>query len=293
MVGLVRRFVEMGYKVIDVCKSLGISRSIYYRKKREGGERRDKKRRVRRDELEIIERIKELKTTHPFWGYRRIHAWLVHREGKRINIKRVRRIMKEQGLEVKRKEYKAKRREEKGSKPKAERPRQYWGIDMTKFFLNGVGWIYLIVILDWYSKKVVGWNVSLRCKTVDWLKAVEEAVLNEFPEGSRGKGLSLISDNGCQPTSQSFLKVLSILSINQILTSYNNPRGNADTERFMRTIKEELLWLNEFGSFEEAKRVIGEWMKWYNTKYVHSSLGYLSPEEYERRYNAQQNNIAA
>lgn len=283
----------MGYKVVDVCKSLGISRSIYYRKKVEGGESREKKRRVRRDEIEVIERIKGLKTTHPFWGYRRIHAWLVHREGIRINIKRVRRIMKEEGLEVKQKEYKAKRREDKGSKPKAERPRQYWGIDMTKFFLNGIGWIYLIVILDWYSKKVVGWNVSLRCKTVDWLKAVDDAVLNEFPEGIRGKGLSLISDNGCQPTSQSFLKVLNILSINQILTSYNNPRGNADTERFMRTIKEELLWLNEFGSFEEAKRVIGEWMRWYNTKYVHSSLGYLSPEEYERRYNAQQNNIAA
>lgn len=58
----------------------------------------------------------------------------------------------------------------------------------------------LIVRLDYYGKKVgrlVGWNVSLRCKTVDWLKAVEDAVLNEFTEGSRGKVLSLISDNGC------------------------------------------------------------------------------------------------
>ncbi len=65
--------------------------------------------------------------------------------------------------------------------------------------------------------------------------------------------------------------------IQQILTSFNNPKGNADTERFMRTIKEELIWLNEFRSFEEAKNAIGEWIVWYNAKYIHSSLGYMSP----------------
>ncbi|MDI1472490.1 integrase core domain-containing protein [Thermodesulfovibrio sp. 1176] len=78
---------------------------------------------------------------------------------------------------------------------------------------------------------------------------------------------------------------MALLGIEQIFTSYDNPKGNADTERVMRTIKEELIWLNEFGSFEEARECIRKWiMNDYNRFYVHSSLGYLSPEEFELKY---------
>lgn len=79
------------------------------------------------------------------------------------------------------------------------------------------------------------------------------AIKREYPEGVRGNGLKLISDNGSQPTSTSFMKDMTTLGIEQIFTSYDNPKGNADTERVMRTIKEEIIWLNEFDSFEEAK----------------------------------------
>jgi putative transposase len=75
---------------------------------------------------------------------------------------------------------------------------------------------------------------------------MEGGVLQEFTNGVRGQGLKLVSDNGCQPSSRSFLKVSTTLDIEQIFTSYNNPRGNAETERFMRTLKEDLLWLEEF-----------------------------------------------
>jgi transposase InsO family protein len=71
------------------------------------------------------------------------------------------------------------------------------------------------------------------------------------------------------------------LDINQIFCSYDNPRGNAETERFIRTIKEELLWLHEFSSFEEAEARISVWIEEdYNRLYVRSALGYLSPEEF-------------
>ncbi len=71
------------------------------------------------------------------------------------------------------------------------------------------------------------------------------------------------------------------LDINQIFCSYDNPRGNAETERVIRTIKEERLWLNEFGSFEEAETRITAWIEEdYNRLYVHSALRYLSPEEF-------------
>jgi transposase InsO family protein len=72
------------------------------------------------------------------------------------------------------------------------------------------------------------------------------AVNRQFPEGVRGKGVHLMSDNGCQPTSVRFMSDCAVLGVKQTFTSYNNPKGNADTERIMRTIKEELLWLNEY-----------------------------------------------
>ncbi|MDQ7031551.1 MAG: integrase core domain-containing protein, partial [Desulfonauticus sp.] len=100
--------------------------------------------------------------------------------------------------------------------------------------------------------------------------------------------LNLISDNGSQPTSVSFMKSMRTLGIRQIFTSYDNPKGNAETERMIRTIKEEIVWLNEFESFEEARKAIGRWIEEdYNKYYVHSCLGYLSLEEFERKYNNQ------
>ncbi|HPO79631.1 MAG TPA: integrase core domain-containing protein [Candidatus Hydrothermia bacterium] len=107
----------------------------------------------------------------------------------------------------------------------------------------------------------------------------------EFPHGVRGSGLKLISDNGSQPTSTSFVRDMATLGIGQIFTSYDNPRGNAETERMMRTIKEELIWLNEFSSLEEARQKISSWIEIdYNRLYIHSELGYMSPQEYEALY---------
>lgn len=228
-----------------------------------------------------MDKIKQLKGQHPFWGYRRVCAWLKHREQLAVNRKRVYRLMKEQGLLGDVKHFKAKRTPQR-SKPRADKPKQFWGIDMTKFLVTGVGWVYLIVVLDWYTKKIVGRQISLRCKTEEWKKAIAMALNNEFPDGVRGKGLKLISDNGSQPTSVSFMKEMSTVHIEQLFTSYDNPKGNADTERIMRTIKEEIIWLNEFTSFEEAKERIYNWVdNDYNKLYVHSSIGYLSPCEFE------------
>lgn len=118
---------------------------------------------------------------------------------------------------------------------------------------------------------------------------MEMGISREFPEGVRGAELKLISDNGCQPTSRSFMRDMSTLGIEQIFTSYDNPKGNADTERMMRTIKEEIIWMNEFGSFEEAKLKIGTWIEEsYNKVYVHSRLGYKSPESFEAEYYAKE-----
>lgn len=265
----------------DACQALGFSRSGYYASNQPKTSKESEL--VLRDAV-LIEQIKPIKDAHPFWGYRRIWAWLNHREGIWINQKRVRRIMKGHGLMVPQTIHKTKRTPLK-RKPRADRPKQYWGIDMSKFLISSLGWVSLVIVLDWWTKKLVGWNISLRSKTADWKQALDIAINKEFPEGVRNKGLKLISDNGCQPTSVSFMRDMATLGIEQIFTSYNNPKGNADTERMIRTIKEEVIWLNEFETLEEAKAKIGKWIEHdYNKLYVHSELGYMSPEEFEALY---------
>ncbi len=77
---------------------------------------------------------------------------------------------------------------------------------MPKFMIPVIGWTYLVIVLDWYTKKIVSWDIALRSKTEDWKRALEMAVNSEFSEGVRGNGLKLISDNGSQPTSTSFMR---------------------------------------------------------------------------------------
>jgi transposase InsO family protein len=270
--------VTKGQSIKGACETLGVSRSGYY------GKKSTKKQSCSALNRELIVRLKKLRVKHPFWGYRRMTAWLNHREGYSINRKRIHRLMRENGLLVPRKRCKALRTSQR-PKPRATRPNQFWGIDQTKFMLPGFGWCYLIVVLDWYTKKIVGWKVSLRARTSEWKEALDLALCEEFPWGARDRGLRLISDNGSQPTSIAFMRDTALLGIEQIFCSYDNPKGNAETERVIRTIKEELLWLNEFTSFEEAKDAIGDWISEdYNRLYIHSALGYQSPEEYRDQW---------
>ncbi len=113
------------------------------------------------------------------------------------------------------------------------------------------------------------------------LGAVDQAVNRQFPQGVRGQGLSLMSDNGCQPTSIACLKACATLGITQAFTSYNNPKGNADTERLMRTLKEELFCIREWTSVVELEHAVTAWIEWYNSSYLHSTLGYRTPNAFE------------
>lgn len=272
------KLIQDGYKTTDVAKTLEISRASFYYKNKP----RLKKNKC--SDMEMIEKIKQIAAEHPFWGYRRIWAWLKFRVGKNCSQRKVYNLLKENNLLVPQRPKKAKRKPTR-SKPKATRPRQLWGTDMTKFLIPELGWCYLVVVLDWFSKKIVGYSVSLRCRAKEWLEAIEMAVQRECPWGSREEDISLISDNGSQPTSLSFIEEMKILRLKQIFTSYDNPKGNADTERVIRTIKEELLWLEEFQTVDEAEKKIGNWIEEkYNREYLHSGLGYLSPEEFLRKW---------
>jgi len=236
----------------------------------------------------VVERIKVIKAEHPFWGYRRVWAHLRYVDGIEVNRKRVFRLMQRYDLVVKpNTRLKAVRASGK-SKPRPTRPNEWWGIDMTKVMVDGFGWMYIVVVLDWYTKKIVGYYTGVLCRSCHWLEALDDAVNREFPEGVKERKLSLMSDNGSQPTSLTFMKACREMSIKQAFTSYGNPKGNADTERVFRTMKEELLWLREWYSPFELTDALGKWIKEYNQSYLHSSLGYNSPIKFEEEYKINQ-----
>ena len=117
----------------------------------------------------LLDKIKSLKQEHPFWGYRRVWVYLRYREGLNINKKRIYRLMKEEKLLVS-KDTKIKAKRAKypyKSKPKPSCPCQFWGIDMTKILIPAAGWVYLHIVLDWYTKKIAGCSLSFTSKTGD------------------------------------------------------------------------------------------------------------------------------
>ncbi len=168
-------------------------------------------------------------------------------------------------------------------KPRPDRPKQWWGIDMTKVMTES-GWVYVVIVLDWYTKMIVGHYSGRQARTAEWLEALEKGLNREFRGGVRGNGLKLMSDNGSQPTSLSFMKACSNLEVEQVFTSYNNPKGNADTERMIRTMKEELFWLREWKGETELSKELDKWVDYYNISYLHSAHGYRTPIQAEEDY---------
>jgi len=240
--------------------------------------------RIARD-AELVERIGPIKAEHPFWGVRRVWAWLKFHDERTIDKKRVARAMRENGLLVKGNEKLRAVRTPQRSKPRPDRPNQWWGIDMTKVMVQDFGWVYIVPVLDWYSKKVVGHYAGAQCKSEHWLAALEMAAAHRFPRtGIRDQGVHLMSDNGSQPTSTAFMAACGRLGVAQAFTSHNNPKGNADTERTMRTLKEELLWLNEWRSPSDLGRQLSDWILRFNSSYLHSSLGWRTPNQAEQDY---------
>lgn len=237
---------------------------------------------------DLLVKIKKMKNEHPSWGYRRVWAYLKFRKNINVNKKRIHRIMKLENLLVPPNLKLKSKRTPTRSKPRTIEPNSIWGTDMTKILIPNSGWVYLHVLIDWGSKKIIGHSLESTSRTDDWLSALHMGINNQFPNGIKEANpyLQLVSDNGCQPTSKRFISECKSLGIQQIFTSYNNPKGNADTERVIRTIKEDLVWPRERKGIYELKEELTKWIQNYNEDFPHSSLGYMTPYDYEAWFNA-------
>jgi len=127
---------------------------------------RKKSLKVNKKNEPVLAMIKDIKADHPFWGYRRCWAYLYYREGIEVNKKRIYRLMKENDLFVNQKRYQAKRKPNR-PKPKVNYPNHIWGTDMTRIKIGSWGWYYLVIVLDWFTKEIIGYHLSLQSKSRD------------------------------------------------------------------------------------------------------------------------------
>lgn len=217
------------------------------------------------------------------YGYRRIQALLKRDYHRRVNHKTVYRVMAELGLaqpRVWKRPYRPKRVE----RMRPTRPHQNWQIDMTSFALNDLQRLYLTVVIDCFSRQIVGWTLDPRCRASEWVAALRQGLEGCALEGEACRQLTVRSDNGAQPCSQKFVAFLNRRGVKGEYSGYDAPDDNAFVERVIRTIKEEEVWLNGYDSFAEARQAIAGYINFYNHERIHQALNYQTPNEVVANY---------
>lgn len=215
---------------------------------------------------------------HQRYGYRRIRALLLRHDGLKANHKTVYRIMAELKLtqpKIWKRAYRPKRIE----RMRPQRPDHNWQIDMTGFQLSDLRRLYLTVVIDCFSRQIVGWTLDSRCRASEWIAAVRQGLEMRGLDGESCRSLVLRSDNGAQPCSKKFVAFLASRGVKGEYTGYDAPDDNAFVERVIRTIKEEEVWLNSYESFAEAHQAIESYVNYYNHERIHQALNYKTPNE--------------
>jgi len=229
------------------------------------------------EEIAIKHRIDEMYTQHPFYGSRRITVML-NRENIHINRKRVQRYMREMGIAgICPGPNLSKRNTEHRVYPyllhnvAISHPNHVWGIDITYIRLKH-GWMYLVAVIDWFSRYVVSWELDQTMEISFVLEAVRRALTTAIPA-------IMNSDQGSQFTSSQYIQMLLDANVNISMDGKGRAIDNVFTERLWRTIKYEEVYLNEYTNPKEAHRRIRQYLDYYNNERPHQSLSYRTPAE--------------
>ena len=238
------------------------------------------------DHADLRAKVRQLceEDRHEKYGHRRIRALLRRRFALAVNRKTVARIMREEGLAQPKLRFKSSRPKHV-EKMRPDAPNRGWQIDMTSFMLADLSPLFLMVVIDCFSRKIVGWTLDRRCRAGEWVSAVRQALEAQGLTGKEQTALlTLRSDNGAQPCSKRFVEYLAQVGVRGQYTGYNAPDDNAFVERVIRTIKEEEIWPNAYDTWIEAHDAIDSYIRWYNTERIHSALDYRTPTEVEAAY---------
>jgi len=238
--------------------------------------------------LFILEDIRKIIKKLPGYGYRRVTKELQNR-GFNVNHKPIQRLMRENGLSCRKKRaYVPRTTDSNHDNPiypnlikelEITHPDQLWVSDITYIQLDR-GFAYLACILDVFTRKCIGWNMSNNLRTDLAIGALDMAL--DMRWNSKIKGLIHHSDRGVQYTSHEYTDRLKDLDIKISMSRKGNPYDNAYVESFFKTLKVEEVYLNEYSDINDAWDNIRRFIEdVYNKKRLHSSLGYKSPEAFE------------
>ncbi len=233
------------------------------------------------EEVALKHRIDELYTAHPFYGSRRI-AVLLHR-----NRKAIQRHMREMGIAgICPSRNLSKNSAEHRVFPyllrhiTADHPNHVWGIDITYIRLHA-GWMYLVAVLDWFSRYVVSWELDQTLEIEFVLTAVERALSQATPEIWN-------SDQGSQFTSPQYTERLLAANVQISMDGRGRAMDNIFTERLWRSVKYEEVYLHEYASPREARQGLTRYFEFYNHERPHQALDYQTPAQiYFQREEAQ------
>jgi transposase InsO family protein len=281
--------LSVQYPVKDCCLALDAPRSGYYRWKKAPPSARAREERALGQELEKL-----FKDNRGRYGSPRMTKAL-REKGYKLGKNRVARLMRERKLAA---------RKKRAFRPKTTRsvevavpnqiadlealaPDQIWVSDIT-YVATAEGWLYLAIILDLFSRRVVGWKLSESLDASLVCTALQNALVLRQP----AKGLYFHSDRGSQYASHAIQKILQAIQAQPSMSGVGNCYDNAKAEAFFSTLKTECFPVNNvFGSKAEARNAIFEYIEiYYNNQRFHSALDYQSPRQFETHYLTRKRN---
>jgi len=230
------------------------------------------------DDLAVMRRMDELYLVHPFYGSRRMVV-VLRREGWAVNRKRVRRLMRLMGLwAIYQKPNTSRQHPEHTVYPyllrglTIDRPNQVWCADIT-YIPMAKGFVYLMAVMDWFSRRVLAWRVSITMDAEFCIEALREA-MERF-----GQPDIFNTDQGAQFTSTEFVGELTERKVRISMDGRGRYLDNIFIERLWRSLKYEEVFIKAYGAVIEARRSISKWLEFYNDERPHQALDYRTPRE--------------